>query len=149
MKRKYLEKKTSARNMRPWEKKNTDRALRTQDGSGLMVTEGLALHALMQLGEKKDKDGVPLTTYYGIWMFIKEEFGMERFSAGVLRHALYKLEKMGAVTPQAMTKTSEGGAQRAITFYKISEHTKPENLKTLLQQAKTHWEREKKLSGKG
>ena len=114
-----------------------------------MVTEGLALHALTQLGEKKDKDGVPLTTYYGIWMFIKEEFGTERFSAGVLRHALYKLEKMGAVTPQTMTKTSDGGAQRAITFYKIPTHAKPEGLKSFLQQAKIHWEKEKKLSGEG
>lgn len=88
-----------------------------------------------------------MTTSHGIWKFIKEEFGTERFTAGALRHALHGLQEKGTVTSH--TGTEKSGTRSADTFYKISEHAEPENVVSLLQQATEHWEREKELSGKG
>lgn len=122
----------------------------------LRVVEGLTLYALKSLEGQPGKQGMPSTTPYGIYKFIKEEFGMEVLTVGTVNYALNRLEKRGVVdccSNREIAAQIDADAELMKTdliwkssFYKSSNKVKPEELARFLKQAEEQWNKEKEHS---
>jgi len=148
MRHKKRGKQTTTSNARPWENRDTSKPQRLRNSEVPAVTEGLVLYALMKLEGRRDREGEPLATALGIWRFINKEFGVGRFSGGMIHNALDMLEKKGTVVSHTKTQKSEPKNPIVVKYYGIARNAPPDNVVALLQLATEHWKREKKLAGK-